>query len=159
MSEDVMNFPRDPKEFVDSYSFVDSERVYTNGAELIPVFRVHQMLEHYFDNDEGTQPSKKEEETVQERGSSKYENVLQYVAETLQDRVEDTPVDNNFILSIVAQALLLSKNTHLDTIEFELQVMRDVMSKQTQALSDITALIASTVEVMSSVYTIQKSTK
>lgn len=35
-------------EFVKSYSFKDSEEVYTNGSNLIPVFRVEQMLEHYY---------------------------------------------------------------------------------------------------------------
>ena len=44
---DVMNFPKEPKDFIESYSFRDIERVYTNGSELIPVFRVNQMLEHY----------------------------------------------------------------------------------------------------------------
>ena len=44
---DVMNFPKEPKDFIESYSFRDIERVYTNGSELIPVFRVKQMLEHY----------------------------------------------------------------------------------------------------------------
>ena len=44
---DVMNFPKEPKDFIESYSFRDSEQVYTNGSLLIPVFRVEQMLEHY----------------------------------------------------------------------------------------------------------------
>ena len=44
---DVMNFPNSPEEFIEQYSFTDKERVYTNGIELIPVFRVCQMLEHY----------------------------------------------------------------------------------------------------------------
>ena len=45
---DCMNFPKNPMEFVNSYSFKDSEEVYTNGSNLIPVFRVEQMLEHYY---------------------------------------------------------------------------------------------------------------
>lgn len=44
---DIMEFPNTMKEFIDSYSFKDSEEIYTNGAELIPVFRVEQGLEHY----------------------------------------------------------------------------------------------------------------
>lgn len=35
------------KEFIDFYSFKDSEEVYTNGSELIQVFRVKQMLDMY----------------------------------------------------------------------------------------------------------------
>lgn len=44
---DKMEFPKTMKEFIDSFSFKDSEEIYTNGAELIPVFRVEQGLEHY----------------------------------------------------------------------------------------------------------------
>lgn len=44
---DRMEFPKTMKEFIDSFSFKDKEEVYTNGAELIPVFRVEQALEHY----------------------------------------------------------------------------------------------------------------
>lgn len=46
---DRMEFPKKMKEFIDSYSFKDKEEVYTNGAELIPVFRVEQAMEHYFE--------------------------------------------------------------------------------------------------------------
>lgn len=45
---DRMTFPATPFEFIADYSFKDKEEVYTNGAELIPVFRVEQMIEEYF---------------------------------------------------------------------------------------------------------------
>ena len=41
-----MKFSENPKEFLEKYSFVDKEEIYTNGVELIPVFRVEQLLEH-----------------------------------------------------------------------------------------------------------------
>lgn len=44
---ECMVFPEDYKEFIDSYSFKDKQEVYTNGSELIPVFRVEQMMDHY----------------------------------------------------------------------------------------------------------------
>lgn len=44
---DTMEFPNTMKEFIDGFSFKDSEQIYTNGAELVPVFRVEQGLEHY----------------------------------------------------------------------------------------------------------------
>lgn len=44
---DRMEFPKTMKEFIDDFSFKDSEEVYTNGAELVPVFRVEQGFEHY----------------------------------------------------------------------------------------------------------------
>lgn len=49
MSGDVMEFPRTPEEFCEQYSFFDKDEVYTNGSLLIPVFRVEQMVEHYFE--------------------------------------------------------------------------------------------------------------
>lgn len=44
---DCMNFPRTIIEFLHDYSFKDEEEIYTNGSELIQVFRVIQALEHY----------------------------------------------------------------------------------------------------------------
>ena len=42
-----MNYPENPVDFINQYSFIDKHEIYTNGAEVIPVFRVGQMLEHY----------------------------------------------------------------------------------------------------------------
>ena len=44
--EECMTFPDDWREFLKDYSFRDSEEVYTNGSNLIPVFRVEQLIEH-----------------------------------------------------------------------------------------------------------------
>ena len=44
---DCMSYPETIEEFVEQYSFKDTEEIYTNGAELIPVFRVMQAIEHY----------------------------------------------------------------------------------------------------------------
>lgn len=43
---DCMSFPDDWREFLRFYSFKDEEEVYTNGSELIPVFRVVQLIGH-----------------------------------------------------------------------------------------------------------------
>lgn len=45
MSEQ-MEFPKTFDEFVSEYGFKDKEEVYTNGSDLIQVFRVKQWLEH-----------------------------------------------------------------------------------------------------------------
>ena len=45
---DAMMFPDTFEEFVKWYGFVDSGEHYTNGSELIQVFRVKQWLEHEF---------------------------------------------------------------------------------------------------------------
>ena len=44
---DCMNYPETIEEFIKQYSFKDTEEMYTNGAELISVFRAMQAIEHY----------------------------------------------------------------------------------------------------------------
>ena len=44
---DYMTFPETIEQFLHDYSFYDKEEIYTNGSELIPVFRVIQALEHF----------------------------------------------------------------------------------------------------------------
>lgn len=44
---DKMTFPETIEDFIKDYSFKDKEEVYTNGADLIPVFRVEQAIEYY----------------------------------------------------------------------------------------------------------------
>jgi CRISPR/Cas system-associated endonuclease/helicase Cas3 len=44
---DMMTFPPTFEEFIKQYEFKDKEEVYTNGAELVPSFRVMQAWEHY----------------------------------------------------------------------------------------------------------------
>jgi hypothetical protein len=45
-----MMFPKNWEKFIEDYSFKDKEEVYTNGTVLVPVFRIEQMVEHYFNN-------------------------------------------------------------------------------------------------------------
>lgn len=40
--------PEDILDFLRSYSFKDKEKIYTNGADLIPLYRVVQALEYYY---------------------------------------------------------------------------------------------------------------
>lgn len=44
---DCMSYPDKAIDFIKGYSFKDKQELYTNGAELVPMFRVEQMLEHY----------------------------------------------------------------------------------------------------------------
>ena len=46
-----MQMPKTAEAFIEQYKFTDSKREYTNGSELISVFRVQQMIEHYFATD------------------------------------------------------------------------------------------------------------
>ena len=51
MSGEQINFPKSWEEFLEYYSFLDSKEVYTNGSKLIPVFRVEQMVENYWEKE------------------------------------------------------------------------------------------------------------
>jgi len=42
----TMDFSSTFDEFAKEYGFTDTEQIYTNGSELIPIFRVKQWLEH-----------------------------------------------------------------------------------------------------------------
>lgn len=39
---DAMTFPKTLDEFMEQYKIVDTEQVYTNGTELVPIFRIKQ---------------------------------------------------------------------------------------------------------------------
>lgn len=45
---EIMEFPKTIEEFIEKYSFKDEKQIYTNGSVLLPVFRVKQMIDHYF---------------------------------------------------------------------------------------------------------------
>lgn len=45
---DMQDWESTPEEYIETYSFIDKEQIYTNGSKLISVFRVEQMLEHYY---------------------------------------------------------------------------------------------------------------
>ena len=45
MSE-CMTFPDTVEEFMDSYKIVDTEQVYTNGTEMVPIYRMRQWFQH-----------------------------------------------------------------------------------------------------------------
>lgn len=45
---EIMTFPETIEEFLEDYSFKDKEEIYTNGNQLIQLYRVFQALEHYY---------------------------------------------------------------------------------------------------------------
>ena len=46
MSGEIMIFPDTVEEFMNRYKIVDTEEVYTNRAEMVPIFRMMQWFEH-----------------------------------------------------------------------------------------------------------------
>ena len=41
-----MEFPDTVEEFMEQYKIVDTEHIYSNGTEYVPVFRMKQWFEH-----------------------------------------------------------------------------------------------------------------
>lgn len=46
MMLEKMVFPETVEEFMDEYKIIDSDEVYTNGAALVPIFRMNQWFDH-----------------------------------------------------------------------------------------------------------------
>ena len=43
---DMMTFPETVDEYMEQYKITDAKQIYTNGAELVPIFRMKQWFEH-----------------------------------------------------------------------------------------------------------------
>ena len=43
---DCMTFPDTVEEFMEQYKVVDTEQVYTNGTEFVPIYRMRQWFQH-----------------------------------------------------------------------------------------------------------------
>lgn len=43
---DMMDFPKTVEEFMEMYKMVDTDEVYSNGTEYVPIFRMKQWFEH-----------------------------------------------------------------------------------------------------------------
>jgi len=46
---DMMTFPETVDEYMEQYKITDTKQIYTNGAELVPIFRMKQWFEHKTD--------------------------------------------------------------------------------------------------------------
>ena len=44
---DRMDFPATVEEFMEQYKIIDTEGVYTNGIELVPIFRMKQWFDRH----------------------------------------------------------------------------------------------------------------
>lgn len=43
---DTMAFPASVKEFMEQHKITDTEHVYSNGTEFVPIYRMKQWFEH-----------------------------------------------------------------------------------------------------------------
>ena len=45
---EMMTFPASVEEFMEQYKMTDTEHVYSNGTEYVPIYRMKQWFEHCF---------------------------------------------------------------------------------------------------------------
>lgn len=43
---EMMTFPASVEEFMEQYKMTDTEHVYSNGTEYVPIYRMKQWFEH-----------------------------------------------------------------------------------------------------------------
>jgi hypothetical protein len=46
MANEIMEFPQTVEEYMEQYKIVDSKEIYSNGMEMVPIFRMKQWFEH-----------------------------------------------------------------------------------------------------------------
>ena len=46
MANEMMEFPQTVEEFMEQYKIVDSKGIYSNGMEMVPIYRMKQWFEH-----------------------------------------------------------------------------------------------------------------
>lgn len=49
MTNTTMMFPNTVREFMEQYKMVDTEQIYSNGTEYVPIFRMEQWFAHQSD--------------------------------------------------------------------------------------------------------------
>lgn len=81
-----MKFPKTFEEFIKQYSFFDKQQIYTNGSELIQVFRIKQWEEH---KEKENQELKERLERINNYLDKHYSMENQYWFDHIRDIVED----------------------------------------------------------------------
>lgn len=81
-----MKFPKTFEEFIKQYSFFDKQQIYTNGSELIQVFRIKQWEEH---KEKENQELKERLERINNYLDKYYSMENQYWFDRIRDIVED----------------------------------------------------------------------
>ena len=81
-----MKFPKTFEEFIKQYSFFDKQQIYTNGSELIQVFRIKQWEEH---KEKENQKLKERLERINNYLDKYYSMENQYWFDRIRDIVED----------------------------------------------------------------------
>lgn len=81
-----MKFPKTFEEFIKQYSFFDKQQIYTNGSELIQVFRIKQWEEH---KEKENQELKERLERINNYLDKYYSMENQYWFDRIRDIIKD----------------------------------------------------------------------
>ena len=89
---DMMTFPVTVEEFMEQYKIVDDEKVYTNGADLVPIFRMMQWFEHVSATDKnvGTTDTINRQQAIDAVTDEldRIDHVPQWVFDRLEERLK-----------------------------------------------------------------------
>ncbi len=81
-----MNFPETLDEFIKQYSFIDDEKIYTNGSELIEVFRIKQWEEHQKEENDNLKNQQKEFVKYLENEIKRLKDLKKYAIEVFNNK-------------------------------------------------------------------------
>lgn len=90
---DLMTFPNTVEEFMDKYKIVDTYCVYTNGVEMVPIFRMQQWFDHVGQQSAEAIYKVEEVDGVALRASAKlaasYERIIVKLAEAIAEQAQN----------------------------------------------------------------------
>jgi len=124
-----MEFPETFDEFVDSYGFIDTEEVYTNGSQLISVFRVKQWLKHISEKTQMIDKSNFDEEQYKTDLQSAYDcGYNKALSENKRDLISRQAVIDlvsKFIVKIISVG---GRDLNAHTNDVLRQIVRNISS-------------------------------
>ena len=124
MTENKMCFPETWEEFRKQYRIVDTEKVYTNGTEMIPTFRVKQWLDHM----ESVKRSQQSEQ-------NKMAQVAQMFGKNLGERFTITRYGHQYEARFFSEGFEVYglENPYVDTYPF---VLMDLLTGRAEIMRD-----------------------
>lgn len=94
MSE-CMTFPDTVEEFMDSYKIVDTEQVYTNGTEMVPIYRMRQWFEHESELNFDEWCTDCKEYDHEKHCCPRFNRVIQNALEEMNENIKSLAADRN----------------------------------------------------------------
>lgn len=110
-----MKFPKTFEEFIKQYSFFDKQQIYTNGSELIQVFRIKQWEEH-----------KEKENQELKKQLEEYENELEKADSITQSCIFNGKKESEISFRKCLNMLEKHKNQQKEFIEYMTKTIEEL---------------------------------